>query len=149
MPLNSCRPFGSQFLFHSQHSSHKCYTSKRNSLLISVPLVRSCSPAGKEWVLSSHPSILLPKMIQSDRAGVNELERWVQVLKVFQVFPFWAILFLSSLPSRTSSLSLSPSMYSYRWVWSCLFDMHYQSLWLFPQSPAHLFGPISISSSYH
>ena len=66
------------FYLLQQHSSHKCYTSKRNSLLISVPLVRSCSPTGKEWVLSSHPPILLPRMVRVTGLESMKLERWVQ-----------------------------------------------------------------------
>lgn len=136
------------FYLLQQHSSHKCYTSKRNSLLISVPLVRSCSPTGKEWVLSSHPPILLPRMVRVTGLESMKLERWLQGAQGTRVLSLLSHSLLSSLPSELLPFPFVPHIPMSEIMKLLIWHALHQTYSFFPK-PAPLSRPISISSSYH
>lgn len=75
--LHLCGPFGSQFLSPPTTLSRKCCAGKKNSLLSSVPWVKSCSPTGDGWVLSSQSPIPLPEKVTEMGLESEALDRCV------------------------------------------------------------------------
>lgn len=152
MPLNSCRPFGSQFLSLPTALFSQMLHWQEEQLAHLSPSGEELLPNGQRMGSEQPASPSTPQRGYSDRAGVNGVGGiGSRLSEVPECLPFWATHSLPLFP-----LSFSPYPFSltllklqYTWVgkakgaetvklWSFFFDMLYTKPIAFTPKPTPL-----------